>query len=426
MKAKTNLTMLCDFYELTMANGYFQTALQNRICYFDVFYRSVPDKGGFAIAAGLAQVIEYIQELCFDEEDVDYLRTKGCFSEEFLRFLKEFQFAGDIWPGPKGRTPRRPIGLSAVPPTSAGGADEKILGVTAGMEYASQADFSDAKACTGSEAANLSPGTYEGVQTTYVIEVTAAEQPDPSHTHGWSTVWYNNSNHHWRECRTEGCPIAGNSEKAGYGAHTAGSWIIDQWATSSQTGSRHRECTICGYVMVQETTPATGGSSSGGSSSGGSSSGNVTTSTQKNPDGSTTTTKKNQATGAVTTTTKWPDGSQTVVETAKDGTVTTTEKATDGSTVETVQNPDGSSKIIVNRADKVTAETRIDHRGKAVAQVKVPAQVTQQAQRGDKAILLPVAQMPVTSGGLISVTVQTSSKQPVKVELPCSSPGPAR
>ena len=57
MKAKTNLTMLCDFYELTMANGYFQTGLQDRICYFDVFYRSVPDKGGFAIAAGLVQVV---------------------------------------------------------------------------------------------------------------------------------------------------------------------------------------------------------------------------------------------------------------------------------------------------------------------------------------------------------------------------------
>ena len=102
MKAKTNLTMLCDFYELTMANGYFQTGLQNRICYFDVFYRSVPDKGGFAIAAGLAQVVEYIQELCFDEEDVAYLRTKGCFSEEFLAFLQDFKFTGDIWAVPEG------------------------------------------------------------------------------------------------------------------------------------------------------------------------------------------------------------------------------------------------------------------------------------------------------------------------------------
>ena len=96
MKAKTNLTMLCDFYELTMANGYFQTGLKDRICYFDVFYRSVPDQGGFAIAAGLAQVVEYIQELSFDEEDLTYLRGKGCFSEEFLDFLRTFRFTGDI------------------------------------------------------------------------------------------------------------------------------------------------------------------------------------------------------------------------------------------------------------------------------------------------------------------------------------------
>ena len=111
MKAKTNLTMLCDFYELTMANGYFQTGLQDRICYFDVFYRSVPDKGGFAIAAGLAQVVEYIQELCFDEEDAAYLRSKGCFSEEFLAFLKDFRFTGDIWAVPEGTPvfPNEPI-----------------------------------------------------------------------------------------------------------------------------------------------------------------------------------------------------------------------------------------------------------------------------------------------------------------------------
>ena len=102
MKAKTNLTMLCDFYELTMANGYFQTGLADRICYFDVFYRSVPDKGGFALAAGLAQVVEYIQELHFDEEDLGYLRSKGCFSEEFLDFLRDFRFTGDIWAVPEG------------------------------------------------------------------------------------------------------------------------------------------------------------------------------------------------------------------------------------------------------------------------------------------------------------------------------------
>ena len=94
--------MLCDFYELTMGNGYFQTGLADRICYFDVFYRSVPDRGGFAVAAGLAQVIEYIENLSFDEEDLAYLRSKGCFSPEFLDFLRNFSFTGDIWAVPEG------------------------------------------------------------------------------------------------------------------------------------------------------------------------------------------------------------------------------------------------------------------------------------------------------------------------------------
>ena len=111
MKAKTNLTMLCDFYELTMGNGYFQTGLQDRVCYFDVFYRTVPDKAGFAIAAGLAQVVEYIQSLHFDDEDIQYLRSKGCFNEEFLNYLRDFRFTGDIWAVPEGTPifPNEPI-----------------------------------------------------------------------------------------------------------------------------------------------------------------------------------------------------------------------------------------------------------------------------------------------------------------------------
>lgn len=83
MKQRLNYTMLCDFYELTMGNGYFETGLADQICYFDVFYRKVPDGGGFAIAAGLEQVIDYIQNLRFDEEDIEYLRAKGVFSEAF-------------------------------------------------------------------------------------------------------------------------------------------------------------------------------------------------------------------------------------------------------------------------------------------------------------------------------------------------------
>ncbi len=111
MKHDVNYTMLADFYELTMGNGYFQTGLKDRICYFDVFFRSVPDGGGFAIAAGLEQVVHYIQNLCFDQEDLDYLRNKGTFSQAFLDYLSTFRFTGDIWAVPEGTPifPREPI-----------------------------------------------------------------------------------------------------------------------------------------------------------------------------------------------------------------------------------------------------------------------------------------------------------------------------
>ncbi len=111
MKQRLNYTMLCDFYELTMGNGYFQTGMGDQICYFDVFFRSVPDGGGFAIAAGLEQVIDYIENLTFDDEDIRYLRSKGCFSEEFLNYLRSFRFTGDIWAVPEGTPifPHEPI-----------------------------------------------------------------------------------------------------------------------------------------------------------------------------------------------------------------------------------------------------------------------------------------------------------------------------
>ena len=106
-----NLTMLCDFYELTMGNGYFVGGMQDRITYFDVFYRSVPDSGGFAIAAGLEQVVDYVQKLHFDEEDIAYLRGRGIFDEAFLDYLKNFRFTGDIWAVPEGTPvfPHEPI-----------------------------------------------------------------------------------------------------------------------------------------------------------------------------------------------------------------------------------------------------------------------------------------------------------------------------
>ena len=97
-----NMTMLTDFYELTMANGYFEQGMGDEIAYFDMFFRKVPDGGGFAIATGLEQVIEYLQNLKFTEEDIEYLRSKQCFSEKFLEYLKNFKFECDVWAIPEG------------------------------------------------------------------------------------------------------------------------------------------------------------------------------------------------------------------------------------------------------------------------------------------------------------------------------------
>ena len=108
---KLNLTMLCDFYELTMGNGYFEKGYKDRVCYFDVFFRQCPDGGGFAIAAGLEQIVHYIQDLHFSKEDIEYLRGRNLFSEAFLEYLAGFKFAGDIWAVPEGTPifPKEPI-----------------------------------------------------------------------------------------------------------------------------------------------------------------------------------------------------------------------------------------------------------------------------------------------------------------------------
>ena len=99
-KSSWNTSMLCDFYELTMGNGYFQKGFRDKITYFDVFFRRIPDGGGFAIAAGLEQLVEYIQNLHFSEEDIAYLRGRGIFDEDFLNYLRNFRFTGDIWAVP--------------------------------------------------------------------------------------------------------------------------------------------------------------------------------------------------------------------------------------------------------------------------------------------------------------------------------------
>ena len=93
--SERNLTMLFDFYELTMANGYFKNGVGEQIAYFDMFFRKVPDNGGFAIMAGVQQLVEYLENLHFEEEEIEYLRTKG-FGEEFLDYLRNFEFKCDI------------------------------------------------------------------------------------------------------------------------------------------------------------------------------------------------------------------------------------------------------------------------------------------------------------------------------------------
>ena len=97
-----NLTMLTDFYELTMAGGYFENGFKDKIAYFDMFYRRNPDRGGFAIMAGVQQVVDYLCGLSFSEEDIDFLRSKGIFSEGFLEYLREFKFSCDVWMAPEG------------------------------------------------------------------------------------------------------------------------------------------------------------------------------------------------------------------------------------------------------------------------------------------------------------------------------------
>ena len=102
MIEKLNMTMLTDYYEITMANGYFTAGMADEIGYFDLFFRRIPDNGGYAIMAGLAQVIEYLKNLEFTEEDIEYLRSKKIFNEEFLQYLADFKFTCDVWAVPEG------------------------------------------------------------------------------------------------------------------------------------------------------------------------------------------------------------------------------------------------------------------------------------------------------------------------------------
>lgn len=274
---------------------------------------------------------------------------------------------------------------------------------------------------------------YEGQETTYSVRVAAAQPPDPDpdvpgHTHSWSDQWTQSDTHHWHQCAAQDCDVTEDSQKDGYAPHTPGDWIVDQEATSSQPGRRHKACTACGWETVFEEIPATGGGSSGGSSGGGSTGGgstggggssggssggggnsyypstpgNTTTTTQKGPDGSTTTTSTDRTTGTVTVSVKKPDGS----------------------TVKTVTLKDGSSTTTVSLANKVTAQSTTDRDGRTQAQVTLPAQVSQAAVDAGQAVALPIPALPVTWSGGASVTIRTGSARPVTVDIPLDRPAP--
>ncbi|MBR2040062.1 MAG: nicotinate phosphoribosyltransferase [Clostridia bacterium] len=110
-KPSLNLTMIMDLYELTMANGVFNSDMKDTITYFDMFFRRVPDKGGYAIMAGLEQLIEYMNNLEFTEEDIEYLTSLNLFRPEFIDYLRNFKFTCDVWAVPEGTVifPHEPI-----------------------------------------------------------------------------------------------------------------------------------------------------------------------------------------------------------------------------------------------------------------------------------------------------------------------------
>ncbi len=128
-KDNNNYTMLCDFYELTMANGYFESGIKDSIAYFDMFYRTIPDNGGYALMMGTEQLIEYIKKLKFDSDDIEYLAGKNIFSKEFLDYLSTMKFSCDVWAVEEGTPifPGEPIVIVRGPAMQAQFVETMIL-----------------------------------------------------------------------------------------------------------------------------------------------------------------------------------------------------------------------------------------------------------------------------------------------------------
>ena len=108
---RTNMSMLTDFYELTMANGYLNSGNRDKIVYFDMFFRNIPENGGYAVMAGLEQVIDYLSSLKFSEDDLTFLKDNYHFNDEFISYLRDFEFTCDVWAIPEGTVvfPKEPL-----------------------------------------------------------------------------------------------------------------------------------------------------------------------------------------------------------------------------------------------------------------------------------------------------------------------------
>ncbi len=108
---RENETMLVDFYEFTMANGYFNSPFKDKIVYFDLFFRSLPDKGGYAIFAGLESIVEFIENLSFTDDDLEYLKNRDLFTDDFIEYLRDFKFTGDLYSVKEGTVifPNEPV-----------------------------------------------------------------------------------------------------------------------------------------------------------------------------------------------------------------------------------------------------------------------------------------------------------------------------
>lgn len=313
---------------------------------------------------------------------------------------------------------------------------------------------------------------------TIIAKFTTNTTPN-THEHAWNTsIWSKDTNGHWHECGNDGCDIAENSLKSGYGVHvydndtdttcdicgymravvpptvgftitfnanggivtpvsaetkadktlaflptpTRSGYTFNGWFTAASGGTQVMKDTVFTANTTIYAQWTSRGSSSGSGGGNGSIGGNTITTTEKNPDGSTTTKTENKTTGTVTETTKNPDGSQTKVETKKDGTVTTTQTDKVGNKSETVEKPDGTSVTKVTQKNGTTATVTTDAEGKVVAEVKLPEKAVTSAQEKDETIALPIPQVEVTKTAetASAVTIKTGSKDTVKVNIPTS------